>query len=256
MDRVLRASKKDILSSLAGKGKVGSTPPASRNTNINTVYSQPPFLEIEVWRKSLSCQATPGPRPPCTTKIFCSMRAARGSLFRASQHVQVQLNCEHDSYHTLYSNSHIMPQIIQIWIWLWVTGWLDKKFSLPRCHSKNDWKPSNILRPSSAPRASVPWCTCIWQLTRHYDICPCMTTYAHLDMLMILMNSPRFRQALSKPKLPATDAYIHFVCVWGILLNMTCQLEAQSISPDQLTGQNNLNLLIIHLNLHVTTATC
>lgn len=87
-----------------------------------------------------------------------------------------------------------MPQIhtyIQIWKGLRVTGWHDKKLSLPRCHSKNDWKPSNILRPSSAPRASVPWYTCIWQLTRHHDICtcPCMTTYAHLDMLTILMIS-------------------------------------------------------------------
>lgn len=26
------------------------------------------------------CQATPGPRPPCSTKTFCSMRAASGSL--------------------------------------------------------------------------------------------------------------------------------------------------------------------------------
>lgn len=66
------------------------------------------------------------------------------------------------------------------------------------------------------------------------------------------MNSPRFRQALSKPKLPATDAYIQFVCEGY----MTCQLEAQPISPDQLTKQNKLNLLIIHLNLHVTAATC
>ena len=36
----------------------------------------------------LPCQVAPGPRPPCSTKTFCSMRAARGSLVTKCDKVQ------------------------------------------------------------------------------------------------------------------------------------------------------------------------
>ncbi len=211
----------------------------------------------------LSCRETPGPRPPCTTKIFCSMRAARGSLFRALTLQHVQLDCGHDSYHALSSDSHIMPQIHTSTATMSQVDML--KIKLAKVPFK-EWLEA-IEYPSALFSTEGFGALVHLHLVAHkasrympmsvYDNLCSWYGYAHdyHDCSCTFMNSPRFRQALSKPKLPATDGYVH--CGSGILVNMTCQLEAQPISPDQFTKQNyKLNLLITHLNLNMTTATC